>query len=74
MTQFIKLLIFQILFFTIFSSSANAYLDPGTGSVILQAIVAGVAAFFTGIIFYWRKLQIFLKKIFKQNNKNQQQK
>ena len=25
------------------SSSANAYLDPGTGSMILQAIIASVA-------------------------------
>ena len=33
-----------------------AYLDPGTGSVILQAIVGGVAAAAVGARLYWRRL------------------
>ena len=33
-----------------------AYLDPGTGSVLLQAIVGGVAAAAVTARLYWRRL------------------
>ena len=33
-----------------------AYLDPGTGSVLLQAIVGGVAAAAVTAKLYWRRL------------------
>tara|TARA_Y100000590_G_C15693811_1_gene1004403 strand:- start:487 stop:711 length:225 start_codon:yes stop_codon:yes gene_type:complete len=74
MNKFIKFIIFQTLFVVVFNNAAYAYLDPGTGSVILQAIVAGVAAFFTGIVFYWKKLQVFLNKIFNKYSKNEKKK
>ena len=68
-TRYIHFFAWILLFFLTFNNSAYAYLDPGTGSMILQGIVAGIAAFFTGLIFYWRKLQIFLKKVFRQKYK-----
>lgn len=53
------------------SSNAYAYLDPGTGSSILQiilAFIAGIGAFFS---MYWNKLKFFLKKIFKKNEQSE---
>lgn len=45
------------------SSSANAYLDPGTGSMILQAIIASVALGLVTIKAWWYRLTgIFQKK------------
>lgn len=38
-----------------------AYLDPGTGSVILQILVGGVAAAAVTAKFYWRRLLRFLR-------------
>lgn len=38
-------------------NSAHAYLDPGTGSIILQAIVATVASSLFVIKMYWYKLK-----------------
>jgi hypothetical protein len=32
------------------------YLDPGTGSVLLQAIVGGAAAVAVGARLYWRRI------------------
>ena len=32
------------------------YLDPGTGSVVLQAIVGGVAAAAVAARLYWRRI------------------
>ena len=38
-----------------------AYLDPGTGSMLLQVIVGGVAAIGVTAKFYWRRVLRFLR-------------
>ncbi len=38
-----------------------AYLDAGTGSVILQALIGGVAALGVALKFYGRRLLTFLR-------------
>ena len=58
------------LYFFLFTSSAHAYLDPGTGSIILQAIVGAFAAFLSTLYIFWEKVKIFFRKVFKKNNKN----
>ena len=60
--------IFFLCFF-LFTSSAHAYLDPGTGSIILQAIVGAFAAFFSTLYIFWEKVKIFFRKVFKKDNK-----
>ena len=62
----------KVTFFTTFlyfyySSSAFAYIDPGSGSIILQAILGFIAAAITGLSFYWNKVKIFISEIFKKN-------
>jgi hypothetical protein len=42
--------------------SAHAYIDPGTGSVILQALVAGVLGSMFVIKAYWAKITGFFRK------------
>ena len=64
-----KIILFTYFFLT--STEAHAYLDPGTGSIIIQAILGGIAAFFTSLAIYWEKVKIFLKKLKKKKeNKN----
>lgn len=41
--------------------SAAAYLDPGTGSMILQAVLAGIAVVAVSVKMYWYKLVAFMK-------------
>ena len=48
---------------------AHAYLDPGTGSIILQAILGFIAASVATLSFYWNKVKLFLNKLLKKNNK-----
>ncbi len=36
---------------------ADAYLDPGTGSILLQSIVAAVAAVAVALRLYWTRLK-----------------
>lgn len=37
-----------------------AYLDPGTGSIILQSLLAGIAVAFGMLRLYWHRLKTFL--------------
>ena len=41
------------------SINAEAYLDPGTGSMMLQIILGGIAAIGVAIKLYWYKLRLF---------------
>lgn len=45
-----------------FAQPAYAYVDPGTGSMMLQMLIAGAAAGFTTIGLYWSKLKGFLQR------------
>lgn len=56
---------FVIFYFVFLNTYAHAYLDPGTGSIILTAIIAFFATLSTKISYFWFKL----KNIFKKKNK-----
>jgi len=56
-----KYFLFVIYYFT-FASSAHAYLDPGTGSIILSAIIAAIATTTT----YFKNLWLSFKKFYKK--------
>jgi hypothetical protein len=47
------------VFVGIFTHSAYAYLDPGTGSMILQVLLGGVAGLALVGRLYWHKLLLF---------------
>jgi hypothetical protein len=57
------LLIFALLNFTIAGvSDAAAYLDPGTGSIIFQSVIAVIA---TGLAVFstaWKKVAVFFSR------------
>lgn len=40
-----------------FISDAYAYLDPGTGSVIIQAVIGAIAGVLITLKIYWYKLK-----------------
>jgi hypothetical protein len=37
------------------TSSAHAYLDPGTGSIILQVLLGGLAGLIVACKLYWQR-------------------
>ncbi|MDC3294727.1 hypothetical protein OAU57_01445 [Candidatus Pelagibacter ubique] len=59
-----------LIFYFLFTVNAHAYLDPGTGSMILQLILGGVAAFFATISVFFSKIKSYIKKIFNSKNNN----
>jgi len=59
-----------IFCFFLVSTNAHAYIDPGTGSILLQALLGVIAAIGTYITLYWRKFKNFLNKVFKIKKKD----
>lgn len=51
-------------------TNANAYIDPGTGSIILQAILAFIAGAAATVSLWWVNFKTFIKKIFKHDKKD----
>ena len=47
------------------SDDAHAYLDPGTGSYVLQIVIAGIVSALFTIKMYWRRIVDFLSNLFK---------
>ena len=64
-----KVFLSCVIYILINPSLAYAYLDPGTGSIILQAIIGFIAAGVTAISLYWIKFKSFIKKIFGNKKK-----
>ncbi len=52
--------IFITVLLLLMFTDAVAYLDPGTGSMLLQVILGGIAAVGVAIKLYWHKLRAAL--------------
>jgi hypothetical protein len=46
-----------------------AYLDPGTGSIIIQVVIAGLFGVIFVIKLFWGKIKNLFKKLFANDNK-----
>ena len=61
------------LFVVFFSHNAYAYLDPGSGSFILQIAIAAIVGGLFVVKLYFNKIKTFLKKAWsKGENDNEQ--
>ena len=45
-----------------YTSPAYAYLDPGTGSMLVQGLIGGVAVVMSFLSIYWQKVKAFFGK------------
>lgn len=55
------------LFVLMMSEQAHAYLDAGSGSMLLQVILGGLAGAVVALKYYWQQVKAFLG--FKKVNK-----
>lgn len=58
----LKVLFVIIIFSAIAPNKAHAYLDPGTGSMVVQIIVASLAAVGIFIKSCWAQIKAFFEK------------
>ena len=43
---------------------AHAYVDPGTGAILIQSLVATIALAFSAIVVYWKKMLVWFNQLF----------
>jgi len=48
------------LLLSLASAPAHAYIDPGTGSILLQSLLAGIAVAVGVLRTYWERIKAFL--------------
>lgn len=48
---------------------AYAYIDPGTGGMIIQGIIGLLAGALVFVGIFWKRVTLFIKSIFKRSNK-----
>jgi len=52
-----------IIYFSVLPSQAFAYFDPGTGSLIIQALIGGLAA----VTLFWGRVKLYVTSFFKSS-------
>ncbi|OGM21132.1 hypothetical protein A2714_05680 [Candidatus Woesebacteria bacterium RIFCSPHIGHO2_01_FULL_38_9] len=67
-------MIVPILFVAIFPESARAYIDPGSGSYILQIVIAGLLGASFTVKLYWKKIRSLFSNKKKKVNENPNEK
>jgi len=68
MKRVLKLTVLFCWFFLLMERAAFAYLDPGTGSLLLQLLLGGVAGLAVIAKLYWRRLLSFLGVSYKKDS------
>lgn len=52
-----RFFVLPLILSIVLTSPASAYLDPGTGSMVLQLLLGGVAGALVIIKLYWQRLK-----------------
>ena len=67
----ISILIFTVAILLFSEQTAHAYIDPGTGSMILQAVLVALAGIAMAVKIFWRGIKnFFLRLIGKKPKKS----
>ena len=64
-----RITLLSVIFLFLFSGTASAYLEPGTGSYMLQLLIAGIASALLAMKIFWNNMAMFIKKLFKRGKK-----
>ena len=63
-------LVTTVLFYIVFSQMAYAYLDPGTGSYILQMVIATLLLGSLTVKLFWTKIKTFFRDLLSKRRKH----
>ena len=66
-----KYLFYIFTLYILLNTDAYAYLDPGSGSMILQAILGFIAAALATVSYYWEKVKTFLSKLLRKKKNSE---
>ena len=62
-------LLSALILILFFSGDAYCYLDPGTGSYVLQMLIAGLAGALLAVKIFWQNIIAFFSGLFKKGRK-----
>ena len=65
-----EIIVLMMLVLISFPAHSHAYIDPGTGSFVIQMVVAAVLGAFFALKMYWRRLKGFFSKFTAKEKKN----
>jgi hypothetical protein len=64
----IPIILYTLLLISL-TSQAHAYLDPGTGSMMLQIVIASVVGALFSLKIFWSRIKNFFSTVFFKNKK-----
>jgi hypothetical protein len=59
----IEMLVWSVMFAAIYVQPASAYLDPGSGSLIIQFLLASIVGILFVIRQFWGRIISFIKRL-----------
>ncbi len=67
--------LYTLIYMAFGATTAHAYVDPGTGSLIIQGLIASVVAASAAIGLYWQNFKNFFRRggSSKEDSKAEQQ-
>ncbi len=72
MKNFAYLILFTALCWITFAKDVYAYIDPATGSYILQLLIAGLLGGLFAIKLFWTKIKTFFAKVFSADKNDEE--
>lgn len=60
-----------ILAYLIYPQKAHAYIDPGTGSIIIQVLIAAFFGALFAVKMSWKRIKIFFNSLFSTGSKRE---
>jgi hypothetical protein len=67
-------LVLPALLYLPFHHVVHAYIDPGTGSIILQTVIGGFAAVLVAVGMFWKQIKAFVGNLFHRSKKSEEHK
>jgi hypothetical protein len=64
LSRSVALSVVPVLLLLDFPGGTHFYIDPGTGSIIIQAVIGGFAAVLVAIGMFWKQIKAFLGRMF----------
>ena len=69
-----KTLIMPALLYLPFHQVLHAYIDPGTGSIVLQAVIGALVGGLVAIGLFWNRIKTFVRNLFSRSKKSEEPK
>ena len=69
--KLLQILILVIIFNVAYYDRAYAYIDPSTGSYILQLVLAGLLGALFTVKIFWKKIKLTIVQLFSRNNRTE---